>query len=199
MIISTGMSDMNTVKKAVELVKTFNKQIGILQCTSTYPTSFNQIHLNVINTFKEKFSDCVIGYSGHELGIAVPVASVSLGARIIERHFTLDRTMKGGDHAASLEPQGFKKMVRDIRNIEQAMGSHDKAIQESEIPIFKKLSKSIVSAVDINKGETVTIDKITTKGPGTGISPMKIDFLLGKTAKVDIPADTVILEDNINW
>ena len=199
MIISTGMSDMNTVEKAVELVKTFNKQIGILQCTSTYPTSFNQIHLNVINTFKENFSDCVIGYSGHELGIAVPVASVSLGARIIERHFTLDRTMKGGDHAASLEPQGFKKMVRDIRNIEQAMGSHDKAIQESEIPIFKKLSKSIVSAVDINKGETVTIDKITTKGPGTGISPMKIDFLLGKTAKVDIPADTVILEDNINW
>jgi len=199
MIISTGMSDMNTVEKAVELVKTFNKQIGILQCTSTYPTSFNQIHLNVIHTFKEKFSDCVIGYSGHELGIAVPVASVSLGARIIERHFTLDRTMKGGDHAASLEPQGFKKMVRDIRNIEEAMGSHHKAIQESEIPIFKKLSKSIVSAVDINKGETVTIDKITTKGPGTGISPMKIDLLIGKTAKVDIPADTVILEDNINW
>ena len=199
MIISTGMSDMATVEKAVGLVKKFNKQIGVLQCTSTYPTSFDQIHLNVINTFKEKFSDCVIGYSGHELGIAIPIASVSLGARIIERHFTLDRTMKGGDHAASLEPQGFKKMVRDIRNLEQAMGSCNKTMQDSEIPIFKKLSKSIVSRVDIKEGEIITVDKITTKGPGTGISPMKIDVLVGKRTKVNIPADTVILEDDINW
>ena len=199
MIISTGMSDMDTVEKAVELISTFNKQIGILQCTSTYPTAFEQIHLNVINTFKEKFSDYVIGYSGHELGIAIPIASVSIGARIIERHFTLDRTMKGGDHAASLEPQGFKKMVRDIRNIEKAMGSHNKTIQESEIPIFKKLSKSIVSAIDIEVGDVITLDKITTKGPGTGISPMKIDSLIGKTAKVKIPIDSIILEENINW
>ena len=199
MIISTGMSNMNTVEKAVKLISTINKQIGILQCTSTYPTSFDQIHLNVIKTFNEKFSDCVIGYSGHELGIAVPIASVSLGAKIIERHFTLDRTMKGGDHAASLEPQGFKKMVRDIRNIEKAMGSHEKEVQESEAPIFKKLSKSIVSAINIGKGEIITPDKITTKGPGTGISPMKINSLIGKTVNVDIPADSVILEENINW
>jgi len=199
MIISTGMSDMETVEKAVKLISGINNQIGILQCTSTYPTSFDQIHLNVINTFNEKFSDCVIGYSGHELGIAVPIASVSLGAKIIERHFTLDRTMKGGDHAASLEPQGFKKMVRDIRNIEQAMGGYDKKVQNSELPIFKKLSKSIVSATDISKGESITLDKITTKGPGTGISPMKIDELIGKTANVNIPADTVILEENIDW
>ena len=95
--------------------------------------------------------------------------------------------------------QGFKKMVRDIRNIEQAMGGHEKEIQESEIPIFKKLSKSIVSAVDISKGESITLDKITTKGPGTGISPMKIDALVGKVAKIDIPLDTVILEENIDW
>ena len=199
MIISTGMSDMDTVEKAVQLISVFNKQIGILQCTSTYPTSFNQIHLNVIKTFNEKFSDYVIGYSGHELGIAVPVAAVSLGAKIIERHFTLDRTMKGGDHAASLEPQGFKKMVRDIRNIENAMGYHEKEVQESEIPIFKKLSKSVVSAVDIEKGEVITLDKITTKGPGTGINPMQIESLIGKTVKTKIPLDSVILEENINW
>ena len=199
LIISTGMSDMNTVEKAVALISKINSQIGILQCTSTYPTSFDQIHLNVITTFNEKFSDCVIGYSGHELGIAVPIASVSLGAKIIERHFTLDRTMKGGDHAASLEPQGFKKMVRDIRNIEQAMGGYDKQMQDSEAPIFKKLAKSIVSATDIAKGETITLENITTKGPGTGISPMKINELIGKTANVTIPVDTVILEENIDW
>ena len=198
-IISTGMSDMDTVEKAVSLVSKVNKQIGILQCTSTYPTSFDQIHLNVIKTFNEKFPDYVIGYSGHELGIAVPIASVSLGAKIIERHFTLDRTMKGGDHAASLEPQGFKKMVRDIRNIEQAMGSYEKQVQGSEAPIFKKLSKSIVSAINIEEGETITLVKITTKGPGTGISPMRIDSLIGKTAKVTIPEDSVILEEYINW
>ena len=198
-VISTGMSDMDTVQKAVKLISSINKQIGILQCTSTYPTAFDQIHLNVIKTFKKEFPNYVIGYSGHELGIAVPIASVSLGAKIIERHFTLDRTMKGGDHAASLEPQGFKKMVRDIRNIEQAMGGYNKEVQELEAPIFKKLSKSIVSATNIEAGETITLDKITTKGPGTGISPMKIDTLVGKTAKVDIPEDCVILEENIDW
>ena len=87
----------------------------------------------------------------------------------------------------------------DIRNIEQAMGGYDKKVQNSELPIFKKLSKSIVSATDISKGESITLDKITTKGPGTGISPMKIDELIGKTANVNIPADTVILEENIDW
>ena len=199
MIISTGMSNMNTVEQAVELIAKINNQIGILQCTSTYPTAFDQIHLNVINTFNEKFSNHIIGYSGHELGIAIPIASVALGAKIIERHFTLDRTMKGGDHAASLEPQGFKKMVRDIRNVEQAMGAYEKKVQDSEIPIFQKLSKSIVSLTDIAQGESITIDKITTKGPGTGISPMKINSLVGKTAKINIPADTVIVEENINW
>ena len=90
-------------------------------------------------------------------------------------------------------------MVRDIRNLEQAMGSCNKTMQDSEIPIFKKLSKSIVSRVDIKEGEIITVDKITTKGPGTGISPMKIDVLVGKRTKVNIPADTVILEDDINW
>lgn len=197
--MSTGMSNMNIVKKAVQLVSKTNKKIGLLQCTSTYPTSFEQINLNVIKTYRKEFRECVIGYSGHELGIAVPVAAVSLGAKIIERHFTLDRTMKGGDHAASLEPQGFKKMVRDIRNIEKAMGSNEKNIQSSENDIFKKLSKSIVSTIDIQKGDAITLDKITIKGPGTGISPMKIDKLVGKKTKNKIIADSIISDQDIEW
>ena len=124
---------------------------------------------------------------------------MALGAKIVERHFTLDRTMKGGDHAASLEPQGFSKMVRDIRAIEEAMGSFQKEIQKSESPIFKKLAKSIVSAVEITSGTPITIDMLTTKGPGTGISPMRMNEVVGKTSTRDIPADQVITNEDIQW
>ena len=122
-----------------------------------------------------------------------------LGANIIDRHFTLDRTMKGGDHAASLEPQGFAKMVRDIRAIEDAMGNSQKEIQKSEAPVFKKLAKSIVSAVDITSGIPITIEMLTTKGPGTGISPMRIKEIIGKTCLQDIAEDQVIMEEDIQW
>ena len=126
MIISTGMASLEIVKSAYSLIKPLNNQISILQCTSTYPSSFAEINLNVIRTYMNEFPDAVIGYSGHEQGIAISPAAVALGAKIIERHFTLDRTMKGSDHAASLEPQGFSKMVRNIRAIENAMGSFQK-------------------------------------------------------------------------
>ena len=199
MILSTGMADMKMVQAAYSQVNQINKQIAILQCTSTYPSAFSEVHLNVLQTFMKEFPDTVIGYSGHEQGIVIPPAAVALGAKIIERHFTLDRTMKGGDRAASLEPQGFAKMVRDIRHIEEAMGSTEKKIQESEAPVFRKLAKSIVSAVDINSGDSITADMLTTKGPGTGISPMRLNDLIGKISKIDIPADQVIMEEDIQW
>ena len=199
MILSTGMADIKMVQAAYSQVNQINNQIAILQCTSTYPSAFSEVHLNVLQTFMKEFPNTVIGYSGHEQGIAIPPAAVALGAKIIERHFTLDRTMKGGDHAASLEPQGFAKMVRDIRHIEEAMGSTEKKIQESEAPVFRKLAKSIVSAVDINSGDSITADMLTTKGPGTGISPMRLNDLIGKISKIDIPADQVIMEENIQW
>jgi sialic acid synthase SpsE len=199
MILSTGMADMKMVQAAYSQVNPINNQIAILQCTSTYPSAFSEVHLNVLQTYMKEFPDTVIGYSGHEQGIAIPPAAVALGAKIIERHFTLDRTMKGGDHAASLEPQGFAKMVRDIRHIEEAMGNTEKKIQESEAPVFRKLAKSIVSAMNINSGETITTEMLTTKGPGTGISPMRLNELIGKISRIDIPADQVIMEEDIQW
>ena len=199
MILSTGMADMKMVHAAFSQVNPINNQIAILQCTSTYPSAFSEVHLNVLQTYMKEFPDTVIGYSGHEQGIAIPPAAVALGAKIIERHFTLDRTMKGGDHAASLEPQGFAKMVRDIRHIEEAMGNTEKKIQESEAPVFRKLAKSIVSAVNISSGDSITANMLTTKGPGTGISPMRLNELLGKISKIDIPADQVIMEEDIQW
>ena len=199
MLLSTGMADMNLVEKAYAQVEPINQKIVLLQCTSTYPSNFNELHLNVLNSFKEAFPQAVIGYSGHELGIVVPPVAVALGAKIIERHFTLDRTMKGGDHAASLEPQGFAKMVRDIRHIEVAMGNFEKEVQISESPVFKKLAKSIVSAVNIEMGIPITREMLTTKGPGTGISPAKMDELIGKSSLRNIPADEIIKNEDIKW
>ncbi len=198
-ILSTGMASLEDVKMAYNTVKKQNLQIAILQCTSTYPSRFDEINLNVIHTFKREFPDAVIGFSGHEQGIAIPPVAVGLGACIIERHFTLDRTMKGGDHAASLEPQGFAKMVRDIRHTTEAMGCFEKEIQQSEHPIFTKLTKSIVAASDIAQGTVITPQMLTTKGPGTGISPTKIALVTGKKALRDITADTVIKEQDIQW
>ncbi len=199
MVLSTGMANMDMVRTAYEFVRQFNDQVALMQCTSTYPAKFNEIHLNVLHTYRREFPEAVVGYSGHELGIAIPPVAVALGARIIERHFTLDRTMKGGDHAASLEPQGFSKMVRDIRHTEQALGSFEKTVQESEAPVFKKLAKSIVSMTTIQKGQTITRDMLTTKGPGDGISPMRMNEVVGKKAGQDIPEDTVIRDEDIQW
>lgn len=199
MVLSTGMADIETVSKAVALVSPINTKLAVLQCTSTYPSEFEEVNLNVLHTYKEKFPELVIGYSGHELGIAIPPVAVAMGARIIEKHFTLDRTMKGGDHSASLEPQGFKKMVRDIRNVENAMGSFQKEIQASEKPIFKKLAKSIVSLTDIPEGVPISREMLTTKGPGTGINPMRMNDVIGKTAVYSIQADSVIKEEDIHW
>ena len=198
-LLSTGMANMEMVKSSYTMVSSINKQIAVMQCTSTYPSDFSEINLNVLQTYQEELPDAIIGYSGHELGITIPPAAVALGAKIIERHFTLDRTMKGGDHAASLEPQGFSKMVRDIRAIEDAMGNSKKEIQDSEISVFKKLAKSIVSAVDIFSGTPITIEMLTTKGPGTGISPMRMNDIIGKICTRDIAEDQVIMEDDIQW
>lgn len=199
MILSTGMATMDMIKTAYDAIVEINSQIAILQCTSTYPSQFDEINLNVLNTFKKEFPNAVIGYSGHEKGIAIPPAAVALGATIIERHFTLDRTMKGGDHAASLEPGGFAKMVRDIHHVAESMGSFTKEVQESERPVFKKLAKSIVSAVDIPQGTTITSEMLTTKGPGSGISPTKMELVIGKTTTRDIVADSVMKEEDVQW
>jgi len=199
MILSTGMANMEMVETAVNAIEPYQVPLCLLQCTSTYPSVFEEVNLGVIDTFRQRYPAAVIGYSGHELGIAITEAAVALGAKIVERHFTLDRTMKGGDHAASLEPGGFSKLVRDIRHIEAAMGGSSKEVQESEAPIYKKLAKSIVSQVALPSGTVLTRDMLTTKGPGTGISPARMDDLIGKTVTRDIDVDVVLKDADINW
>lgn len=195
MIISTGMADMDIVCKAYDLVSKYNNDIVILQCTSSYPTLDEDIHLNVIQTYKKRFPNAVIGYSGHERGIAISIGAVALGARLIERHFTLDRTMKGGDHAASLEETGLKRLIRNIHIIEKARGGYEKKRWPNEEKCFLKLSKSLVSMCVIPKGTKVTREMLTTKGPGRGISPMRMDEIIGMIAKEDIDEDVVLVDE----
>lgn len=197
MVISTGMADMETVLRAYHLISKYNSRIIILQCTSTYPAAFQDINLKVLETYQKEFPEAVIGYSGHEKGIAISLAACVMGAKVVERHFTLDRTMKGGDHAASLEPNGLEKLIRDIRAYELARGDGIKRRLPSEEACFLKLSKSVVSQCKIYPGEILVPEMLTTKGPGSGISPMDIPKILGKTIKETIEEDQVIHWDNI--
>lgn len=197
-ILSTGMSHIEEVDEAVELIQAYHDKFVVLQCTSTYPSRFDQINLNVIPMYRERY-ESLVGYSGHERGLAVTLAAVVKGACVIERHFTLDRTMKGGDHAASLEPVGLKKLIRDIRVIEEALGDGVKTIYPEELPVRQKLAKSVVSAVDLNEGVILTREMLTTKGPGTGISAGRLDDVVGKGMARTVPADTVLQQEDISW
>jgi sialic acid synthase len=196
-LLSTGMANMDMVQSAVQFLHRWHTQIVLMQCTSTYPAKMEEIDLNVITTYRREFPRDVIGYSGHEKGIAISLAAVVMGAKVIERHLTLDRTMKGNDHAASLEPHGFGNLVRDIRAYEIARGSGIKRIQESERPIFKKLGKSIVYVGDLKKGTLLCPEHLTVKGPGTGISPMSMYYCYGRRLKRDVDGDTLMKVEDI--
>jgi sialic acid synthase len=197
MIVSTGMADMTTVVKAYEHVRQFTDKIVLLQCTSTYPCQDpSEINLNVMQTYREQFPDAVVGYSGHESGLQISIAAATLGAKVIERHFTKNRTWRGSDQAASLEKAGLEKLIRDIRVIESALGDGVKRMNESERPCFVKLSKSCVSAVPIVKGSVIDRQMVTTKGPGKGISPMYIDLLVGARAAHYIEPDTILYAED---
>lgn len=195
-ILSTGMASQSEVDQAVEAIRSHHGDLALLQCTSTYPAAFRDLHLRVIPMYRERYG-CVVGYSGHELGIAIPPVAVALGARIVERHFTVDRTLRGRDHAASLEPDGLRKLVRDIRHVEEAMGSAEKVIVPDEREVRRRLAKSLVTAVPIARGQVIERPMLTTKGPGTGISPARLADVIGRRAARALEADVVLMEDDI--
>lgn len=191
-ILSTGMCEMAEVEAAVKLLKNNGtRDITILHCTTEYPAQFNEVNLNAMNTLREKFN-CPIGYSDHTKGIEISLAAAALGARVIEKHFTLDRTMEGPDHKASLEPNELKALVDGIRNIERALGSGEKKPSEIEMKNRSAARKSIVAAKNIRAGEVFSADKLTTKRPGSGISPMFWNTVVGQRAKRDFMEDELI-------
>ena len=184
-ILSTGMCEMDDISAAVSVLLKYGvkrEQITILHCNTEYPTPYEDVNLRAMNTIKDEFN-VNVGYSDHTKGIEVPIAAVALGASVIEKHFTLDRNMEGPDHKASLEPYELKAMVSAIRNIEKAVGGDGtKHVSESERKNITIARKSIIAARDIKKGELLTEENMTVKRPGTGISPMCWEEVIGTKA-----------------
>lgn len=191
-IISTGMCNEEEISDALTLLRSMGvEDITVLHCNTEYPTPMEDVNLKAMNTIKDKYN-VKVGYSDHTLGIEVPVAAVALGAEVIEKHFTLDKTMEGPDHVASLDPNELKNMVKAIRNIEIALGSGIKKPSKSEIKNKDIARKSIVAKIKIKEGQVFTEENLTVKRPGTGISPMRWDEVIGMTATRNYEEDEMI-------
>ena len=193
-VLSTGMSNLGEVGDALNILinaGTSKDNITVLHANTMYPTPMEDVNLNAMLTIQKEFS-VAVGYSDHTLGIEVDVAAVAMGASCIEKHFTLDKTMDGPDHKASLEPEELKAMVDAIRNIEKALGSSKKKPSPSETVNIDIARKSIVASQSIKKGDKLSSKNITTKRPGTGINPMKWDEIIGTSAKKDYRMDDLI-------
>lgn len=193
-ILSTGMSNLGEIEDALDTIissGTLKENITVLHCNTEYPTPIEDVNLKAMLTIKNAFG-VNVGYSDHTLGIEVPIAAVALGATVIEKHFTLDKTMEGPDHKASLEPHELKQMVRSIRNIEKAIGDGIKKPSLSEKKNINIARKSLVASKDMKKGEIFSENNLTVKRPGNGISPMRWDEFIGKVATKDYNADDLI-------
>lgn len=196
-ILSTGMANLGEIEEALDTIYSCNnKKVILLHCVSSYPAPIREVNLRVINTLSQIFQ-VPVGFSDHTRSISVPIASVALGARVIEKHLTLDKKMPGPDHKASSDPEEFRQIVKGIREVELALGSFTKKQTLSEEKIKKAMRRSIVARKKIPAGTKLTEEMLSIKRPGTGIPPKFFEILLGKTAKRDIPEDEVIRWDMI--
>ena len=193
-ILSTGMADIGEIEDAMDILinaGTKKENITVLHANTMYPTPMEDVNLKAMVTIGKTF-DVAFGYSDHTLGIEVDIAAVAMGACCIEKHFTLDKTMEGPDHKASLEPDELKAMVKAIRNIELALGSSIKKPSKSEMPNMQIARKSIVAKIEIKKGDKLSEENITIKRPGNGINPMRWDEIVGTIAAKDYKEDELI-------
>jgi N-acetylneuraminate synthase/sialic acid synthase len=197
-VLSTGGGTMEDVNRAYDAIMPINAQLCLLQCTAGYPAAFEELNLKVITTFRERFPQTVVGLSSHDNGIAMAVAAYMLGARVVEKHFTLNHTWKGTDHAFSLEPIGFQKMVRDLTRVRVAMGDGVKRVYESEVTPMVKMGKSLMAARDLPAGHALRREDIAIKSPGGALPPYEIDKVLGRTTRSALKADDIITFEVLN-
>ena len=195
-ILSTGMHEYEEIKNAVHYIRQFNDQIVLFLATTMYPCPDELVNLNVLKTFRTDL-DVLVGYSSHDKGVILPAASVALGACVIEKHFTLDRTMIGPDHAASVEPRGLEMIVKYAHGVTSGLGDSVKILQKEEIEARKKYGVSIVSCKSLTKGHIIQNGDITVKCPGGGISPVNYWDLFGMKLTKDIAADEIIYDGDI--
>jgi sialic acid synthase len=189
-ILSTGAALLEDVQRGYGEVFEINQNVAVLQCTASYPPAWEEIDLKVISTYRELFPRSVIGFSSHDSGIAMAVAAYVLGGRIIEKHFTLNRAMRGSDHAFSLEPQGLEKMVRDLRRARVAMGDGTKRMHPSEVEPAVKMSKKLVTSRPLPAGHVLTREDLVAKSPGDGLPPYELDRLIGRVLRQPVEAET---------
>ena len=197
-LLSTGMSNLKEVEAALEVLEksgTPRNKITVLQCTSSYPAPKNEANLTAMNTLMKELN-VAVGFSDHTLGIDISLAAVALGATVIEKHFTLDKSLPGPDHKASLEPDELREMIVAIRNIQVSLGDGVKKVMPSEIPNIDVTRKSLVAKKQIKNGDVYTSENITTKRPGTGVSPMFWDQFLGKKALRNYDIDDLIIDES---
>jgi len=190
MIISTGGGTIDDVKRVYDTIMPINTNFCFLQCTAAYPVyDYSQLNIKVITQYMQEFPDKLIGLSDHESGISMAILAYALGARIIEKHFTLNRSWKGTDHAFSLSPSGLKRIVRNLQRAHQAMGDGIKCKYPCEEKPLLKMSKKLVAAKKLSNGHILTQEDIALKSPGDGIAPYELENLIGKTLKKDLEED----------
>lgn len=196
-ILSTGMGGAKEIDNALEVITKHHSDIGILHCVSEYPTRYENVNLNTIKYLQNNYSDFVIGYSDHTIGIATPIAAVAMGSKIIEKHITLDRLMKGTDQAGSLAVEGIERMVRDIRNLELSMGTEDIFIADSVQSARVKLERSIATLKDLKKGHIISESDLHLLSPGDGLKWDERNQLIGQVLSQDVQANEIIYADFI--
>jgi N-acetylneuraminate synthase/sialic acid synthase len=197
MILSTGAATLEDVRRAYDAVAPINPQLAFLQCTAAYPPDYEELDLRVIDTYRREFPDVVAGFSGHDSGIAMSTAAFTLGARVVEKHFTLNRALRGTDHAFSLEPVGLKKLVRDLQRTRLALGDGAKKFYDSEVAPSQKMGKKLVAARPLAAGTVLTVDDIAMKSPGDALFPYHLDDLLGRRLTVDLDEDEALTFDHV--
>jgi N-acetylneuraminate synthase/sialic acid synthase len=195
MIVSTGGGTLEDVQRAHDAIAPINAQLCFLQCTATYPNAPEEMNLRVITTLRETFPGLVVGLSDHYNGIALSVAAYMLGARVIEKHFTLNHSLKGTDHALSLEPIGMQKMVRDLHRTRIALGDGVKRVLPAEVSAITKMGKKIVAARDLPAGHVLAREDVALKSPGDGLPPYELDAVLGRALQRPLRADESIAFD----
>ncbi|MFQ5914442.1 MAG: N-acetylneuraminate synthase family protein [Nitrospinota bacterium] len=189
MFVSTGGGTLEDVQRAYDALMPINPRLCLMQCTMGYPADWGELDLEVIRTYRRRFPGTVVGYSGHDNGIAMAVVAYVLGARVVEKHFTLNRAMKGTDHKFSLEPVGMRKMVRDLRRVRIALGDGVKKFWPSEREAVYKMGKKLVASRDLRAGHALTLGDIAIKSPGDGLPPCELERVLGKVTLRDLAAD----------
>lgn len=197
MFISTGAATLDDVRRAFDAVMPLNEQVAILQCTAEYPADHRDMNLSVVQTYLREFPETVVGLSDHDNGIAMALVAYVLGARVLEKHITLNRAWRGTDHAFSLEPEGMRKLVRDVRRAAIAMGDGVKRVYDKEQPARVKMAKKIVAARDLSAGHRIEIGDLAYKSPGDGLPPYQDALLLGKALKRAVQEDEALTLDHV--